>query len=305
METTPPIVLVVGATGMLGGQIVQSLIQQGRAAEVRATHRPEKTDDADAIREMGATPVEADLLRPDTLPGACEGAGVVVSAVSGPREPTVEGQKNLIAAAEEANVRRLIPSDYSVDFFNLDYGDNYNLDMRKEVAEALAESSLEATHVLNGAFADVALNDRSFQFDLGEGVFGYYGDGEQPCDFTTVADTARYTAAAATDPDAPEVLRVAGDVLTMKEFGAAYNAGMGRDLRPQSLGTLEDLEAEIEERKAGADSPMEYVMHQYHWAMVTGKGKLDPLENGRYPRVEPQGVEAFLRQQRTAESAVA
>ena len=67
--------------------------------------------------------------------------------------------------------------------------------MRKEVAKALQASALTPTFVLNGAFTDTNVSPQTWwQFDLEKGVFSYYGDGEQPCDFTTVGDAVRYTA---------------------------------------------------------------------------------------------------------------
>ncbi|NUR03474.1 MAG: NmrA family protein, partial [Streptomyces sp.] len=54
--------------------------------------------------------------------------------------------------------------------------------------------------------------------------------------------------------------------------------------------------AEIAHRKATATDPMEYVLLQYTWAMVSGKGKLDPLDNHRYPGVKPTSAEEFFRQ---------
>ena len=50
--------------------------------------------------------------------------------MSSDRTIVIEGKKNLIRAAEAAGVKRMIPSDYSVDYFKLDYGDSYIIALR-------------------------------------------------------------------------------------------------------------------------------------------------------------------------------
>lgn len=50
----------------------------------------------------------------------------------------------------------------------------------------------------------------------------YVGSATQPLDFTTMADTAAYTAAVATDPSStPIFLRTAGDVVGVKDIADA------------------------------------------------------------------------------------
>lgn len=133
---TTPTVLIVGATGTLGSRLISALIQIG-TANVKALVPPGKADQAAALRQLGVIPVEGDLLNPATLPQACQDVDVIIAAVAlSDRTVVINGQKNLIRAAESAGVKRMIPSDYSIDYFKLDYGDSYNLDMRKKVAEA-------------------------------------------------------------------------------------------------------------------------------------------------------------------------
>jgi uncharacterized protein YbjT (DUF2867 family) len=137
----------------------------------------------------GAEIVEGDVMQPETLLQVCEKVDVVVSAI-GNNQTTVPGQKNLIDAAKQKGVKRFIPSDYSVDYRKLDYGDNDNLDMRKQVLEYLQQSGLDYTLILNGAFMDNIGTPYMPQFDFEHHVFQYWGDGETPLDFTSTDDTA-------------------------------------------------------------------------------------------------------------------
>jgi nucleoside-diphosphate-sugar epimerase len=291
-------IFLAGATGMLGSKIAQDLRRHG--ALVRALVRPEtgRGDTARALASQGVEIVEGSVLDPvERLARAVEGTEVIISAVQGGDEVVTQGQVNLLRAAEQAGVPRMIPSDFAIDLFRLDYGDNVFLDHRKKADEAFGGSPVRATSVLVGAFLEVMTAPFIEMIDWDRGTFSYWGDGDQPCDFTTVADTAAYTAAVALDPGtAGRPVRVAGDVLTMKEFHAAVERGSGHRLEHRNLGGVDDLAAEIQRRKGVSASPAGYVALQYVWAMVSGKAKLDPLDNARYPGIRPTAVAEFARQ---------
>ncbi|MBV9388129.1 MAG: aromatic alcohol reductase [Chroococcidiopsidaceae cyanobacterium CP_BM_ER_R8_30] len=296
-----PVVLVVGSTGMLGIKIISALLDKG-ATVVKAMVRPgsdSKKENHQKIEQMkaqGAIIVEADLMKPETMLPICEGVDVVVSAV-GNNQETVPGQKNLIDVAKQQGVKRFIPSDYSVDYRKIDYGDNDNLDMRKEVFSYLLQSGLEYTLILNGAFMDNIGTPYTAQLDLDNGVFAYWGDGETLLDFTTTDDTAKYVAEAVSDPDlANTALEVAGEVLSNKQLLAAYEEATGKKLQVKHLGSVAELKAWIEQKRASANSPIEYIPQQYEYVMVSGKGKLDNIQNSRYPHIKPLTVRQYLQQ---------
>src|SRR5688572_29157182 len=109
-------VLVVGATGLVGGEVCQSLARRGEQvrALVRATSAKEKID---ALRSCGAEPWVGDLKDPDSLSAACRGVDAVISTASstlsrqaGDSIESVDsaGQMNLVNAAKAANVERFI-----------------------------------------------------------------------------------------------------------------------------------------------------------------------------------------------------
>ena len=295
--TTKLTVLVAGSTGMLGSKIVSALLDKGDV-DVRAMVRsindskPENRQKIDAMTAKGATLVEGDVMQPETLLPICASVDVVVSAI-GNNEVTVPGQKHLIDAAKQQGVKRFIPSDYSVDYRKLDYGDNDNLDKRKEVFEYLQQSGLAYTLVLNGAFMDsIAYMPL---FDLEHQTFQYWGDGEMPMDLTTTDDTAKYVAEAVSDPSlANTALEVAGDTLTAKQLKAAYEEATGTQLAEKQLGSIPEMKAWIDRKKASAHVLEEYVYHQYMYAMESGKGKLDHIEDDRYSNIKPMTVKQFL-----------
>lgn len=289
-------VLVVGSTGMLGTKIISALLDKG-ATVVKAMVRPGSDNQKiEQMKAQGVIVVEGDLMKPETLLPICEGVDVVVSAV-GNNQETVPGQKNLIDAAKQQGVKRFIPSDYSVDYRKVDYGDNDNLDMRKEVLSYLQLMGLEYTLILNGAFMDNVGTPYMPQFNFDNGTFEYWGDRETPLNFTTTDDTAKYVAEAVSDPDLVNTaLEVAGEVLSNKQLLAAYEEATGKKLQEKRLGSVEDLKAWIEQKKPSANSPVEYIPQQYEYAMVSGKGKLDHIQNSRYPHIKPLTVRQYLQQ---------
>jgi len=120
-------VMIIGATGAIGIRLARQLADQGH--EVIGTHRsPNK---ADQVRALGAQPVELDLLdlgavrkavleaQPDAI--VHEATALASSGFSRSLDrgfaPTnrlrTEGTDNLLAAASEAGVRRLIAQSFA------------------------------------------------------------------------------------------------------------------------------------------------------------------------------------------------
>ena len=293
-------ILIAGVTGMLGHQIASVLLGRGDCS-VQALIRPGGYDDdkgakLEQLRSRGLKTVEGDLTVPKTLLPACEGVDTVISAVQGGEKVVVTGQTNLIEAAETAGVTRMIPSDFSIDLHKLDYNDHVWLAMRKRADDAFKGKSVKPTSVLIGAFMDVAIDPILGLVNWDEGYFTYWGDGEQPCDFTAVADTAKYIAAAALDDGLTgRSLRVAGEVLTMKQLHSIFEEFAGCKLELRNPGSVDELKELIENKKReNPEAQAAYVFYQYQWAMVSGKAKLDELDNERYPDIKPMSMRDFL-----------
>jgi uncharacterized protein YbjT (DUF2867 family) len=103
-------ILVVGATGRVGGAAVGYLLEAG--FEVRALVR--RAEKGERLRSVGAEPVVGDVTKPDTLAPAVEGCSGIYSVLAAGRgDPTtVEygGNVNLLRAARSAGVSRFVYS---------------------------------------------------------------------------------------------------------------------------------------------------------------------------------------------------
>lgn len=295
-------VLLAGATGELGGLIARSLLEKPGVA-VRCLVRPGSQQKLAQLEAAGAEVVEADLGASSeaALARAAQGVYSVVSAVQGGPDVIIEGQLRLLRAALGAGVRRFIPSDFSYDLFKLEEGANINSDWRRQfarLAEQEAGSRLELVHVFQGIFSDRKVLSFMGVFDLEKGAARYWGDGNVPMQFTTYADTARYTAEAAVDPEPlPRHFYVAGDTLNIHELVRTYEKTTGRKLAVERLGSLEDMQAELERRlKAEPQNMFAWLPMMYFRAMLSGKVALGPLLNSRYPHIRPATVKESIQQ---------
>lgn len=294
--TTKARILVVGASGKLGSKIVHELVALGAA--VRVTHRREtKPEQLDKLRAQGVELALADLSNAASLAAACAGVDVVVSAVQGLRDVIVDGQTRLLRAAEKASVARMIPSDYSVDLFKTREGDNRNLDLRREMNRVLDASSVRGSSVLCGAFMDM-LAFGAMGPDAKTGVYNVWADPDQPYDFTHTDDVAKYVAAVALDDEAGRIVRVAGDSLSPRALAKVFEEARGMTVKIEPAGTLEDLDQLIAKLRGADEAPTNpfpvWQQLQYARDMASGRGKLAPLDNARFPTIRPRTVRELL-----------
>ena len=290
-------VALAGATGDLGFRIAQALL--GRRAAVRALVRPGSSAKPEVarLRELGADIVEIDFSDPGALQRALVGAGCVVSAVSGLREVIVELQTRLLDAAVAVGVPRFIPSDFSIDYTKLPEGSNRNLDLRREFARRLDQAPIRATSILNGMFMDLLTGQAPVVLFKLRRVL-YWGSPDQPLDFTTIADTAAYTALAALDATTPRYLLIAGQTATVRQLQEEASAATGRRFGGLRAGGLWLLRLLIQVARRLAPAPGEvfpaWQGMQYLHNMFTGLPRLMPLDNSRYPEMRWTKVREVL-----------
>ncbi|MDB5235632.1 MAG: NmrA family protein [Hymenobacter sp.] len=288
--------MLAGATGDLGFRIAQSLLERGAA--VRALVRPGNAKpEVTALRDLGAEVVEVDFSSVTALTNACAGTVCVVSALSGLRDVIVDGQKRLLDAAVAAGVPRFIPSDFSIDYAKLPDGSNRNLDLRREFNRRLDQVPIQATSILNGMFTDL-LTGQAPVVLFGLKRVMYYGNADQPLDFTTTANTAEFTAAAALDPTTPRYLRIAGEVASVRGLQKAASEATGEPFKLLRVGSLWVLGTLIKVTKALMPTTEEVFSPwqgmQYMHNMFTGLPKFAQLDNARYPGIRWTSVREVL-----------
>jgi nucleoside-diphosphate-sugar epimerase len=298
------VVALVGGTGDLGSLIAKELLGKPNV-QLRMLVRPESKGKAAGLENQGVQVVEGSLGKDNSrnLAALCQGASTVISAIQGGPDVIVDGQRELLLAAREAGAKRFVPSDFSLDMFKVKVGQIISSDWRRQFA-TIAEDEcgdVEVVHVLNGGFLDRQV---VFGFiniiNVDEHKAYFWGEGKQPMDYTTYADTARYTAEVAVDDKSvPKVFSVAGDSLSFEEMVRVYETETGRKIEVVRLGSMKDLDARIDELKQdGYQNFRKYLPLMYYRAQLNGDGKLDHLMNGRYPSIKPTTVREYISQEK-------
>jgi len=186
--------LVVGATGLLGGEICRLLAAEGKP--VRALVR--STSDQTKVAQLESLNIEVmrgDLKDRSSLDAACEGTSAVISTASstlsrqaGDSIHTVdlEGQLNLINAAQATNVSQfvLISFPQAEVEFPLQAA-------KRKVEEHLKASGLTYTILQPTFFMEIWLSP-ALGFDVANGQVQIYGSGENRMSWISYKDVAKF-----------------------------------------------------------------------------------------------------------------
>ncbi|KAJ5304937.1 uncharacterized protein N7443_004597 [Penicillium atrosanguineum] len=293
-----PFVAVAGASGGLGQLVAMQLIKRGVAVKalVRPNTNPSRTE---KLRSAGVAITPVNLSEVPSLTHELNGAICLVSTLQGLKEVIHTAQGNLLEASVAAKVPRFIPSDFSLDFTKTQPGSNRNLDLRREFHAQLRKSGIAWTSILNGGFMDLMAGDSPMINHKSQKV-PYIGQPMQLLDFTTMMDTAAYTAAVAADPNpTPNFLRIASDTVSAQDIADAQTKVEGVRYKPSWMGPVWFMEFMIRSlRLFGGEKEIFPVWQQmqYMTNMFSGAGKLEPLDNDRYPELSWTKLQDFFRQ---------
>jgi uncharacterized protein YbjT (DUF2867 family) len=301
MSTSQSFIAVAGAPGHLGSLIALELRKRNEA--VKALVRPDTAASrTQTLRSAGVQIAEVDMASVPDLTETLKGASTVVSALSGLRDVMLGVQGALLSAAVAAKVQRFIPSGFALDFTKTAPGSNRNLDLRREFHAKLDASGIQWTSILNGAFMGLVTGGQIPMIKDEWHRIVHFGSVDQKLDVTTVPNVAAYTAAVAADPiPTPNVLRIAGDSFSAKDLAAIVTRLRGQQYTTMWTGSVGFLRIMIAIMKlfigGVEDKPMPpWQGMQYLENMVSGKGKLDPLDNDRYPELVWTTVEQALNE---------
>lgn len=196
-------ILVAGATGLLGGEVCRRLAAAGQPlrALVRATSDPGKLQ---ALKNCGAELAPGDLKDRAALVAACRGAASIISTASstlarqaGDSIETVdlEGQLNLVEAAKTAGVNRFV----FVSFRN-DPQVQFPLSQAKRAVEK-AMRDLDYTSLQASFFMEIWLSP-ALGFDYANAKARIFGSGENKVSWISFRDVAEFCIAALDHPAA-------------------------------------------------------------------------------------------------------
>ena len=231
-------VLVVGATGLVGGEICQRLIRRGE--RVRALVRETSSKEAiEALRLAGVELCVGDLKDPGSIAAACRGVDAVISTASstlsrqaGDSIEAVDagGQLSLVNAAKDANVGRFLFVS-----FRRPPGISFPLaDAKGQVEEAVR--SLNFTVIQASWFMEVWLGP-GLGFDYANAAARIYGPGTSPISWVSFRDVAEICAVALRHPAAErKTIEFGGpEALSPLEVVARFETTGGRPFRVEHV----------------------------------------------------------------------
>jgi hypothetical protein len=290
-------IVVAGATGNLGGKIVDALLAKGVTVKaiVRSSTNIEKIK---VLQSKGVIVCQVDTNKKEEIVKHCIGASCVVSALSGLRDTIIDTQKVLLDAAVEAKVPKFIPSDYAIDFTNLIPGQNRNLDWRREFHTYVDAANINATTIFNGPFMDLLTTDMPLILFKKKRIL-CWGNPNQIMEFTTTENIAAFTAEVAIDDITARYMHIAGDRLSCNDFVQLLTSLTGETyklFKPGGIGLLNFLIKLTRFFSPGKNElyPAWQGM-QYMRDMMEGRIIFKQYDNNKYPNIKWTLAKDFLR----------
>lgn len=259
-------ILVVGATGSLGGLITRALLDRGRPVRILVRDASR----ADDLVAAGAQPVSGDLADADALRAACAGIDTVVTTATGTGrggKDTVEsvdrhGNRRLVEAAVAAGVRRYL--------FTSALGAHPDspmplLQAKGETEQRLRDSPMAWTSLQPNAFMDLLIPLVVGGPALAGEPVTLVGSGRRRHSFVATRDVAAYAVSALDRADAVgRTIPLGGpEPVCWLDVVAAFEHELGRPVpvRTVAPGTpipgLPDFVAGLLAALDGYDSPLD------------------------------------------------
>jgi uncharacterized protein YbjT (DUF2867 family) len=190
-------ILVAGASGLVGGQICLDLARAGKPVRALVRSTSERTKVA-MLKNGGIGLVEGDLKDRSTLDVACAGIQTVVSTASstlshqaGDTIETVDrdGELNLVEAAKAAGVRHFIFVSFPP------FAEDFPLNRAKRAVEERVKGSGMGYTILWPTFFEEVWLSPALGFDAANAKARIYGSGENKISWISYRDVAVSAAA--------------------------------------------------------------------------------------------------------------
>jgi uncharacterized protein YbjT (DUF2867 family) len=276
-------ILVVGATGLLGGEICRRLRERGQSVRALTRHTSD-TAKVQRLRGLGAEIVSGDLKDRASLDQACRGVSTVISTATTTlsRQPDdsiggvdQDGQIQLVDAARAAGVGQ---------FVYVSFSGNLEVDCplrtaKRSVERHLQQSGLTYTILRPSVFMEVWLSP-ALGFDFIKGAAQIFGTARQPISWISLADVAEFAVGAIGHPAARSVVIELGgpEALSPEDVVRTFEEVTGRHFDAQHV-----PEPALEEQWRTAVDPLQ----KSFAALMLGFAHGDPIDMRRTLEVFP------------------
>ncbi|KAG9943794.1 hypothetical protein KCU85_g8395, partial [Aureobasidium melanogenum] len=180
-------VLVVGAGGQIGGQIVHQLLKEGKH-NVSALTRPQ----SHSVMPSGVHSIhKANYDSPNELSAAMQGQDVLVITMSAVAQPS--SSIALIDAAAAAGIKYIIPNEWGVDRAQVQIGKDIMLAERAiKITQYIESKGLKWISIACGFWYEHSLagSEARFGFDFAKRSVTFFDDANVKITVTTWPQTA-------------------------------------------------------------------------------------------------------------------
>jgi nucleoside-diphosphate-sugar epimerase len=310
-------VLVTGATGFIGGRLVERLVRE-EGASVRALVR--NFANAPRIARFAIEMVPGDLLAPESLDRAAAGCDIVFHCAYGAlgsdaerRVVNVQGTERLLAAALAHGCRRFVHVSTMSVYGDPPHGDIDETAPRRYTGSAYGDSKIDAENAALG-FCDKGLSVSVVQptivygpwaltwtikplQQLQTGRIVLLNDGAGTCNPVYVDDVVSAMIAAAGSAEAhKQTFLVSGDrPVTWREFFARYQ----RMLPASATVTMTPEQArahfEASEPKGFVSETVRVLRREVRKREALIRERLSPTRPGRIALTAAEGVSLLPR----------
>jgi len=264
-------ILVVGATGQLGSEIIRRLREKGEAVRglVRSTSAPEKIA---RLREMGAETVTGNLRDRASLDAACQGVRAVISTVTvigtaqagdSFEDTDAAGTISLVEAAKAAGAEHFV----FISFDSSRFPETPLFAAKRAVEKHLRSGGIDFTIIHPGPFMEVWLGPMLFG-DPASSQVKIFGAGEGRIPYVSAGDVAEAVVRVLSLPSARNATIAVGgpEAITQREVVGLFEQELGRQLEVTAV-PEQALEAQLE----SARNPFE----QTFAGLMLGLARLD------------------------------
>lgn len=216
--------LVIGATGQVGGDVVRSLID---APDVETLAAVRRDDQAQAMRDLGAEPLHLDLDDAATVEKAVEGVDGIL-LMTGYTVDMMKHSKRVIDAAKRAGVDHIVHIGAS----GADTAEVAHWGWHRMIEAYIETQGFRFSHIRPEAFMQ---NILGFGWLQSGALTNLIGDARWS--WVDARDVAAIAAAALKAPDtfAGQVWRLGYDAATMDEVAEKIGALAGRSIETAPL----------------------------------------------------------------------
>ena len=308
------LVLVTGATGNIGREVVQSALRRGH--RVRAMGRsslkiPEQLHSQleDFVESEGMNDTAA-------LDAACKGVDAVICAYGPGPELALDGQLALLRAAERAGVTRYHAASWNLDWSHMPLGVQESYDPYISFArQAKLTSSIKPLYVFCGVLAMTlfgvpgagALEGDSSMWirkQNGERAMNVVGDGKTRTQYGLESDVADFSVALTTSDVAEKggYYCFCSDEFTMVELKETYENVKGAKCEINHVMDVETCKSLIKKMRAEAEANgdlnirrEEIVGLVYAQLFDEGTWNPEPVDSERFPDVKRTSIKELMQ----------